>query len=194
MRATDAISFPDHVMKGIDLEFCLAKDTTLPGEIHEAMDFMLSTPLSLQVDFWEGQLKRAKLVVGQAADLQQKWYRKVDPRIQSATGKFNFIDMMSLMAQFNLGGASWMQQCVWGFPITGGLSQTGVYPTDPEVTHAPDFSTIWQESKLRYQTREKDSGRSHADHLWKEATCQVQKGWLSTPSPLTPTDNAPSRP
>ena len=145
------------------------------------------------MDFWEGQLKRVKLLVDQAADLQQKWYQKADPRIHSATGKFNFISMMSLMGQYNLGGKSWLQQFVWGFPITGDLSQAGVYPTGPKVTSAPDLSGIWTDTATRYQTRAKASGWPNADHLWNEAMGQVKKGWLSTPYPLTPMDSAPSR-
>ena len=145
------------------------------------------------MDFWEGQLKRVKLLVDQAADLQQKWYQKADPRIHSATGKFNFISMMSLMGQYNIGGKSWLQQFVWGFPITGGLSQTGAYPTDPKAAPAPDPSEVWTETALRYQTRDKAPGWPHADHLWNEALGQVEKGWLSTPFPLAPMGNALSR-
>ena len=86
------------------------------------------------MEFWEGQLKRVKLVVDQAADLQQKWYQKVDPRTQSATGKFNFVATMSLMGQYNLGGKSWLRQFVWGFPIAGDLIQSGVYSMGPKAT------------------------------------------------------------
>ena len=191
MHVTDASSIQDHVMKGLDLEFFLAKDIPLPEEISDAMSFMLSTPLSLQVDFWADQLKRVRLLVDQAADLQQKWYQKVDPRIHSATGKFNFIAMMSLMDQYNLGGKSWLQQFVWGFPITGDLSQSGVYPTDPKVTPAPDPSGIWTDTTTRYQSRAKASGWPNADHLWKEAMDQVEKGWLSTPLPIDTNGQCP---
>ena len=44
MRVTDASSIRDHVMKGLDLEFFLAKDIPLPDEIGESMNFTLSTP------------------------------------------------------------------------------------------------------------------------------------------------------
>ena len=87
MHVVDATSIRDRVLRGLGIEFFLAKDIPLPGEINEAMTFMLSTPLSLRVEFWEDQLKRVKLVVDQAADLQRKWYQKVDPRTQSATGE-----------------------------------------------------------------------------------------------------------
>ena len=155
------------------------------------MSFMLSTPLSLQVDFWTDQLARVKLVVEQASDLQREWYQKVDPRIHSATGKFNFIAMMSLMDQFNMGGKSRLQQFVWGLPITGDLSQAGVYPTDPKAQPAPDLSTIWNETATRYLTRAKGSGLPHADHLWTEAMGQVQKGWLPAPLPINADGQCP---
>ena len=51
MHATDAMSIPDHVMKGLDLEFFLAKDIPLPEEIPEAMDFMLPTPYPFRWTF-----------------------------------------------------------------------------------------------------------------------------------------------
>ena len=175
-HVTDAVAIADHVMKSLDMDFFLAKDIPLPEEISAAMTFMLSTPLSLQADFWKDQLARVKQVVEQAKDIQAKWYQQVDPSIISATGKCNFIAMMSLMGQFNLGGKAWLQQFVWGFPIVGDLIQAGVYPTDPETKPAPGPASIWNEAETRYQTRARGSGWPNADHLWGEALDQVKKG------------------
>ena len=191
MHVADAISIPGHVMKGLGLEFFLAKDIPLPEEISEAISFMLSTLLSPQADFWTDQLARVRLVVEQASDLQREWYQKVDPRIHCAAGKFNFIAMMSLMDQFNMGGKAWLRQFVWGFPITGDLSQAGVYPTDPMVQPAPDLSKLWDETAIRYQTRAKGSVWPNADHLWTEALGQVRKGWLSAPLPINANGQCP---
>ena len=146
------------------------------------------------MEFWRGRLKRVKLVVDQAADLQQKWGRKVDPRTQSPTGEFNFVAMLSLVGQYNIGGKSWLQQFFWGFPIAGGLGQSGVYSADPKDTKAPDPPEIWTDTVTRCRTRAKASGWPHGDHMWNESMGQVEKGRLSTPPlPLTPMGNALSR-
>ena len=191
MLISDASSISDHVMKSLDLEFFLAKDIPLPVETLTAMEFTLATPFPLQVDFWQDQLQRVKLVVEQASDLQNEWYSKVDQRIHTATGKVNFIAMMSLMDQFGMGGKNWLQQFVWGFPIVGDLSQSGVFPTDPNAVPAPDPSGLWAETTDRFKTRAKNSGWCNADHLWEEALEQTEKGWLSAPLPIDPEGRCP---
>ena len=79
MRITDAVSIEDHVMKGMGLEFFIAKDIPLPPEMDTAMDQMISTPLSLQVEFWQEQMDRVKKVVEDAANIQATWYEKRTP-------------------------------------------------------------------------------------------------------------------
>ena len=73
MLISDASSITGHVMKSLGLEPPLANDIPLPVETITAVNFTLATPFSLQVDFWQGQLKRVKLVAGQASDLQKEW-------------------------------------------------------------------------------------------------------------------------
>ena len=110
-RATDATSIPGHVAKGVGPEFFLSEDIPLREEIREAMDFTgpplpQPPPTIASGVLCENRLKRAELVVGHDTSLPHKWYRKSGHRIQSATAKFTFIAMMSLMAQFNIGWES----------------------------------------------------------------------------------------
>ena len=127
---------------------------------------------------------KVKEIVKQSATLQEKLYQRTDPRITTATGKVNFIAMMSTMGQFDLGGARWPHQFVRGFPIIGDLSQSGIYPTDPKSQHAPDHSSLWTEIASRFRTRAGASGWPNADTLWQEALGQVTNGWLTPHLPI----------
>ena len=127
---------------------------------------------------------RVKKVVEDAAEIQAEWYKKTDPRRAPATGEFNFIAMMSMMGQFGMGASLWLQQFVWGFALTGDLSQSGVYPTDPQVLSAPDLSSIWDGAESRYRARANGTGWPNAEILWSVALEQVEKGWLMDPHPI----------
>ena len=89
-----------------------------------------------------------------------------------------------MMDQVGMGGSNWLQQFVWGFPITWDLSQTGVCPTDNQVQPAPDVSVIWTDTEIRYRARATGSGCPNAEVLWTEALDQVKKGWRNTPLPI----------
>ena len=66
------------------------------------MDFMISTPQSLQAEFWSRQLGRVKKVEGSVFKQQEEWYGKTDPLITAATGKVNFLATTSMMGQFKM--------------------------------------------------------------------------------------------
>ena len=89
-----------------------------------------------------------------------------------------------MMGQLGLGGSRWLQQFAWGFPLIGTLSQTGVYPIGPKTGTAPGPVTLGKFPAERFRTRAAASGFLNADTLWAEALGQVDKGWLSEPTPI----------
>ena len=94
------------------------------------------------------------------------------------------------MGQFQIGGtlASTIHMCL---PITGGLSQSGVYPTDNTWAPAPDPIIIWEETATRYTTRAHGAGWTNAQTLRIELLQKVKMGRLADPPPLGGMDNAP---
>lgn len=181
MQIADAASIQDHAHKAMGQDFFLSKDIPLPGEIPLSLEFTTTTPYPIQGEFWREQLDRVQNLVGRAEPLQKEWYSHTPNAIRPATGKFRFLAFMMLMGQYGLGGKAWLRQFVWGFPITGDLSQAGVYPRDPSVTPAPDTTALWGDTSTRLRARAAGSGWLNADTLWTEAIDQVQKGWLMDP-------------
>ena len=192
MHISDAASIEDRVFKAIDQDFFLPKDIPLPGEIADALTFTMNTPLEIQVDFWREQLDRVQVLVDKAEEQQAFWYSQTPVTISHATGKFKFLAFTTLMDQYGLGGRNWMRQFVWGFPITGDLSQSGVYPKDPQAVPAPDTATIWADAESRFRSRAAGSGRLNEGTLWNESMEQVKKGWLSDPLPLGEDGQSPA--
>ena len=88
MHINDASSIADHVTKALDMAFPLADDVPRPPAISAAMEFMISTPISPQVEFRAEQMDRLRLVVDQAEPRQKQWDIMAAPEIKPATGEF----------------------------------------------------------------------------------------------------------
>ena len=89
-----------------------------------------------------------------------------------------------LAEQFGIGGARWLDQFAFGFPITGMMSQKGVYtPEEPKNT-AINPAVLFQTAATRFRERAAKSGHKNASQLWEEANQLVTKGWLNPPVEL----------
>ena len=85
--------------------------------------------------------------------------------------------------------ANWLMQFVKGFPTTGLLQQSGVFPTEegiPPELLGPEL--LFTTKTARFQERLKKNSR-HPQQLWDEAMTQVDKGWFSPPEPLDSSGN-----
>ena len=93
---------------------------------------------------------------------------------------------MSLMYQHNMGGSSWLQQFIFGFPLIGKLSQAHTFPTKDKLSGSQPkkLDHILKSTGRRFSERAQKSGFKNAKHLWNEALEQQSKGWLTPPFPL----------
>ena len=181
---TDAQGRADHVERAATQEFLLTKDIPLPPELTEALDFIQSAPPEAIRSFWMKQRARIRALVEDSKVDQLLWDADIHPDIAPATGKLKTLALHALLSHFDLGGAKWLQQFNFGFPIVGAVSQEGVYKPDPTIGDPPAISGIWAGAQERFTTRAKASGRLHATELWNEALEQTRAGWLDGPQPL----------
>ena len=137
------------------------------------------------------QLSRLGKLVSGAADAQAAWDKAILPSLQPSTGKLKTIAPKQLFTLVGIGGSAWLDQFAVCFPITGTISQKGVYPVDPSAGPPPkSFSSIFETSSIRFRERAAKSGCKNAAELRGEALGHVKSGWLEEPIKLT-TDGRP---
>lgn len=126
----DASSIDDHLRKSIEADFSLSQEIPLPSEVARSIRIVDgSSHMALRA--WRKlQLDRAMGLVNSAADLQEFWNFPTPASIRSATGRLHTVALALLLKAFDLGGANWIEQFPYGFPIVSGLSQEGAYPRD----------------------------------------------------------------
>ena len=177
----DATSPENHVDRAMGLEFFLAADIPLPSEIPPALEFINKNDPGNLKAFWPSQLGKLSLLVEKCAPAQTIWDASKPESIKGTGGELKTVALLQLMRNKDLGGAEWIKQFTFGFPIVGTLSQKGVYPTDPSIGQAPDLSEIWNLRTERFRNRATRSGWKDANALWGEAMGQVNRGWLGEP-------------
>ena len=93
-----------------------------------------------------------------------------------------------------MGGSSWIMQFLFGFPLTGRLSQRGCLPVrTKETSKTPEkLGKISRSAQTRFADRASKSGFKNCQLLWNEAHLQIEKGRLHPPFPLS-LDESPSK-
>ena len=66
----------------------------------------------------------------------------------------------------------------------GDFSQKSLFPAGPRVKAPLDPASPLVDAAERFATRARCAGFPHMDSLWPEARSQVERGWLTDPSPL----------
>ena len=183
---TDAPSFEAHIHAAMRQVFPLSADTPLPPPLKRAAELVKSTNPEALSQFWDKQLLRLEKLIADSAEAQREWDNGILLSLRPAAGKLKTIALKQLFSQAGIGGADWLGQFALGFPITGKLSQKGVYPIDPRVKPPKAFDSIFETSSLRFKERAAKSGFKNAPQLWEEALEQVRTGWLEEPVELSP--------
>ena len=137
MHIDDASSIDDHVNKAVDQDFLMARPIPLPAEVDESRALIATNPPRGLLSFWNFQLKRVANYVDLTSGIQKIWDNAAPPEIRDASGKMKSIAISALLGNYDIGGASWMAQFTFGFPLVGNLSQEGIYPRDTSLTSAP---------------------------------------------------------
>ena len=95
-----------------------------------------------------------------------------------------------LLQQPNVGGAAWVGQFAYGFPIDGELSQAFLFPRGKKSDARIPVSGIFDSPASRFRERAAKSGLKNAAPMWADFMGQVKVGWLLNPVPLS-TDGKP---
>ena len=164
--------------------FPLAQDIPLPDETKGAADFVSDSPPHSVADFWDSQLDKLDALKSALLPHQKQWDAAIHPAIKPAAGKIQTLLIRELAEQCGLGGSKWLGQFAVGFPITGTLSQKGVYSLDEPNAKAIGPAVLFRTAASRFQERAAKSGHKNATQLWEEAHQQVKKGWLNPPVEL----------
>ena len=179
----DATSAADHLEKADREEFYLAKDIPPPPEIDSSMRVMTKYKGETLVKHWGQQLEDLRSLTLECDNIQRIWDAMAPPSIREATGDLKTATLAHLAESMGLGGGRWIRQFTYGFPLVGGLSQSGVYPRNDNLPPAPSVAGIWEGASKRFFERAAHSGATNATTLWAEACDQVKKGWLGAPLP-----------
>ena len=62
-----------------------------------------------------------------AEPISKSWYRATPSAIASATGGVHIALLAALTRNYDMGGKDWVSQFIFGFPLVGSLSQSGVW-------------------------------------------------------------------
>ena len=104
------------------------------------------------------------------------------PFFRSAPSSLNISLLSQLSELCGLGGSRWLGNYIKGFPITGAICQSGVFPLTlkPDNPHPINTADLLEGAIDRFKTR---SARRppHSQILWEEALTQVSSGWLDSP-------------
>ena len=176
----------DHIVKACSLEFPLAKDIKLPEDLELALDFHTNTPSGQLRSFWAAQAARLASLAKRAEPTQAAWDALIPPTISYAAKGVRPAVLAPLLLSQGMGGANWLAQFVFGFPIVGELAQEGVFPQTtkklpPPIT--PD--SLFTDATSRFIERSRHSASKNDAALWKEAVAQVERGWLGPPDRVT---------
>ena len=177
-----SLDYLDHIRQACAKNFPLSADVELPQEINDSLDWLMSTDNETIITFWDEQLAKLEYLVQECHQAQEHWFTATPLAIKGAQSRFQAVAFHQLLHHFGLGGKNWIRQFIFGFPTTGFLSQTGIFPASPKAKPPLPTTAIWRSSLKRFRERSRSSGLRNAEALWAEATAQVKEGWLSPPA------------
>ena len=159
-----------------------------------AADFVSDSNPNDIADFGDAQLSRTTDLVAALSELRKAWDASILPAVKPAAGKVRTLALRHLAAQCGLGGARWIDQFATGFPITGVLSQKGVFTRSKPGETEADPAVLFNTAEARFRERASKAGRENSDLLWTEALEQVEKGWPRQPLELAESGFPPGFP
>ena len=94
----------------------------MPSETIRAIEFIRSTSDGKIRKIRDAQLRAAEELVRSRALSQTKWNACIPGSISASAGNFQTVAAKQLLRHLNVGGAAWIGQFAYGFPIDGKLS------------------------------------------------------------------------
>ena len=116
--------------------------------------------------------------------MQEHWDSFIPPEIRPASRSIKTVALSFLMDSIGIGGSRWIRQFIYGFDVTGSISQRFVVPRNLKIHPPLDPEIFGCDRAARFSTRARASCIPHAGHLWAKAMGQVACDWLAPPLPF----------
>ena len=178
----EADSYDAHILAALNATFPMSDPTPLPIDLRNALYFNRDNSMGKIAEFRSSQLKKLRVIADECRDETEERFQFAPDPIKSSQGKPH-IALLAHLARFTrMRGTNWLMQFATGFPITGRLSQSGVFPIvnapTQEILH-PD--QLFETKAARFKARAPRANSRSSQTLWGEALEQVQKGRLYPP-------------
>ena len=133
----------------------------------------------------DSQLSDFEVLEGKGRALSDERYKKNHPNISPATGHIDDALFSALIQESQIGDQRWVSQFVHGFPITGYICQSGVFPLqeDPLAELAGPIAPFLAASG-RFQQRSKASDTPRKQYMRGDAIKEQEKGRPNPPRKL----------
>ena len=181
----DASTREEFVDKAMDRPSPFAEVSPIPSDIRRSINFLSSNSPETIRSFWKRQMGHLKSLISERQDRSNAWYASAPPELHKFHRRFPLGVWAAIMHFCGLGGSRWLAQFVYGFPITGKLSQKFAFPATTEKL-SPTLSTadVLLSAPSRFARRSAHVSPA-AQGLWDEALQQVEAGWLDPPRRLS---------
>ena len=178
-----AESYDSHIQAALNAIFPMSDPTPLPEDLRNALYFNRGNPPETVAAFRSAQLKRMRIIADECRHETDRWYSFAPEPIKSSVGKIHIALLAHISRFTRMRGTNWLMQFVTGFPITGTLSQSGVFPADTAPFQGPiDPESLFETKSSRFRMRAPKANSRSPQQLWEEAISQVEKGWLFPPN------------
>ena len=173
----------------------LNEPVPLPGDFRDAIRLTVSNSYVAIGEFRAKQLGHLELLASLSSQQTDPWYSFTPDSIRPATGKLHVALCVHLADFLGISATAWFTQFVFGFPLTGALSQRFTFPVDTKINARPvGPSSLFQDKASRFISRARRAPVRHADALWADAMAQVGDGWITDPRVLDSQGNFEAEP
>ena len=178
----------DHLKRSLAEPFPTALEVPLPKDVSAAIEFLKRNKYEPLKAFWDSQIIALKELVKNPLCSPADWYALRPTEFAKAPCSL-LIGCIAQLAKFTgIVAMNWLANYVFGFPITGSISQPIAFPLSgkPDNPNPLTRESLMGSSIGRFKARAVRSPQC-ADTLWKEAIAQVELGRLGKPLALNST-------
>ena len=136
-----AKSYKDHLAQAMEQPFPMAADCPLPDDVLEAIKFLARSSDRALTDFWRAQLSALTTLAAHPICSPKHWYDLRPAELSSAPKALNIALIAQLSAFTGIGALNWLSGYIYGFPITGHISQPMTSPLTPKPDNPAPLSS-----------------------------------------------------
>ena len=171
----NSCSASDHVQEAPQAPFFLSQLTPLPESVVKSIEFSATAPKKEITSFWRSQIHMLESLANKHGALADKWLEARPPPLKGLK-PVNVLLLAALMRDYGIKGQKWANQCIFGFPITGVLSQKFAYPVDKRAkTNILSHKELLQSAQSRFLGKGSGSESTQTRRPMEGGTRSVQK-------------------